>query len=62
VAEEIQLDIQYAPNPIFHGGTPEQARNGVIDAFFEIYGANKQAREAEARRFATKLGVRVDAG
>jgi cyclohexyl-isocyanide hydratase len=62
VAEEIQLDIQYAPNPIFHSGTPEQARNGVIDAFFEIYGANKQAREAEARRFATKLGVRVDAG
>jgi cyclohexyl-isocyanide hydratase len=62
VAEEIQLDIQYAPNPIFHSGTPEQAQNDVIDAFFKIYGANKQAREAEARRFATKLGIKVDAG
>jgi cyclohexyl-isocyanide hydratase len=62
VAEEIQLDIQYAPNPIFHSGTPEQAQNDVIDAFFEIYGANKRAREAEAHRFATKLGVKVDAG
>jgi cyclohexyl-isocyanide hydratase len=62
VAEEIQLDIQYAPNPVFHSGTPEQAQSDVIDAFFKIYGANKQAREAEARRFATKLGVKVGAG
>lgn len=62
VAEEIQLDIQYAPNPVFHSGTPEQAQKDVIDAFFGIYGANKQAREAEARRFATKLGVKADAG
>lgn len=62
VAEEIQLDIQYAPNPIFHSGTPEEADRDVVDAFYRIYGANKTAREIEAHRFAAKLGVKVDAG
>ena len=62
VAEEIQLDIQYAPNPVFHSGTPEEADSDIIDAFFKIYGQNKQARDIEAHRFATKLGVKVDAG
>lgn len=62
VAEEILLDIQYAPNPIFHSGTPEEAHDDVIDAFFRVYGTNKHAREAEARRFAAKLGVKADAG
>ena len=61
VAEEIQLEIQYAPNPVFHSGTPEEAGTDVIDAFFEIYGQNKEAREIEAHRFAAKLGVKVDA-
>jgi cyclohexyl-isocyanide hydratase len=61
IAEEIQLDIQYAPNPVFHSGTPEEAEKDVIDAFFEIYGQNKEAREREAHRFAAKLGVKVEA-
>jgi cyclohexyl-isocyanide hydratase len=61
VAEEIQLDIQYAPNPVFHSGTPEEADSDVIEAFFRIYGQNKQARESEAHRFGTKLGVKVTA-
>jgi hypothetical protein len=31
----------------------------VIRVFFENYGAVREARDAEARRFATKLGVAV---
>jgi DNA-binding MarR family transcriptional regulator len=53
VAEEIQLDIEYAPEPPFHSGTPETALPEVIRAFFENYGAVKESREAEARRFAS---------
>ena len=53
VAEEIQLDIQYAPEPFFHSGTPDTARPEVIEAFFRQYGHNKQAREAEAQRYAS---------
>ncbi len=33
VAEEIQLDIEYAPGPL-HSGTPETAPAEVVQAFF----------------------------
>ncbi len=61
VAEEIQLDIEYAPEPLFHSGTPQEASRETIAEFFRIYGDNKAAREAEARRFSEALGVRVPA-
>lgn len=54
VAEEIQLDIEYAPDPIFHSGTPETATPEVVRAFFSQYGRVKESREAEAHRFAAK--------
>jgi cyclohexyl-isocyanide hydratase len=57
VAQEIQLDIEYAPDPPFHSGTPETAPPEVVQAFFARYGNVKESREAEARRFATKLGT-----
>jgi cyclohexyl-isocyanide hydratase len=57
VAQEIQLEIEYAPDPPFNSGTPETARPEVIQAFFAHYGHVKESREAEARRFATKLGT-----
>ena len=59
IAEEIQLDIEYAPEPPFNSGTPETASAEVIRVFFENYGAVRESRDAEARRFATKLGVAV---
>lgn len=59
VAEEIQLDIEYAPEPLFHSGTPVSATPEVVEAFFRNYGANKQSREAEAKRFAEKWKVSV---
>jgi cyclohexyl-isocyanide hydratase len=57
VAQEIQLDIEYTPDPPFHSGTPETAPPEVVQAFFAHYGNVKESREAEARRFATKLGT-----
>jgi cyclohexyl-isocyanide hydratase len=58
-AEEIQLSIEYAPNPVFHSGTPETAPAEVLQAFNESYSAIAESREAEARRFAAILGVAV---
>jgi cyclohexyl-isocyanide hydratase len=57
IAEEIQLDGEYAPEPLFNSGSPETASAEVIRVFFENYGALRESRDAEARRFATKLGV-----
>ena len=55
VAEEIQLDIEYAPDPIFHSGTPETASPEVVRAFFTNCEHVKESREGEARSFAKKL-------
>jgi cyclohexyl-isocyanide hydratase len=57
IAQEIQLSIQYAPNPVFHSGEPETAPAEVLQAFNESYSAMAASREAEARRFAAILGV-----
>jgi cyclohexyl-isocyanide hydratase len=57
VAEGIQLDIEYAPNPHFHSGTPATASKTIVDAFYRQYGHNRADRKSEAERFATKLGV-----
>jgi cyclohexyl-isocyanide hydratase len=59
IAQEIQLSIQYAPNPVFHSGEPETAPAEVLQAFNESYSAIAASREAEARRFAAILGVAV---
>jgi cyclohexyl-isocyanide hydratase len=59
IAQEIQLSIQYAPNPVFHSGTPDTAPTEVLKAFNESYSAVAVSREAEARRFAANLGVAV---
>jgi cyclohexyl-isocyanide hydratase len=59
IAQEIQLSIQYAPNPVFHSGSPETAPAAVLRAFNEGYSAIAASREAEARRFAAILGVAV---
>lgn len=51
VAQQIQLEIEYAPDPPFQSGTPETASPEVIQAFFAWYASVKKSREAEARRF-----------
>jgi cyclohexyl-isocyanide hydratase len=59
IAQEIQLSIQYAPNPVFQSGEPETAPAAVLQAFNESYSAIARSREAEARCFAGILGVAV---
>jgi cyclohexyl-isocyanide hydratase len=59
IAQEIQLSIQYAPNPVFHSGTPDTAPAEVLRAFNENYSAIAASREAEARCFAAILGIAV---
>jgi cyclohexyl-isocyanide hydratase len=51
-AHEIQLAIEYAPNPVFHSGTPESAPAQVLESFQEKYEPIGTAREAEAIRYA----------
>ena len=59
IAQEIQLSIQYAPNPVLHSGAPDTAPAEVLRTFNESYSAVAASREAEARRFAAILGVAI---
>jgi cyclohexyl-isocyanide hydratase len=47
-AQEIQLAIEYAPDPIFHSGTPESAPAEVLERFQKRYEPIGREREAEA--------------
>ena len=49
-AQEIQLAIEYEPNPVFHSGTPESAPAEVLKRFLKKYEPIGTARETEARR------------
>ena len=51
-AQEIQLAIEYAPNPVFHSGTPDTAPAAVLESFQRKYDPIGAAREAEALRHA----------
>lgn len=64
-AQEIQLAIEYAPNPIFHSGTPETAPPEVIESFQKKYKPIGTARETEAIRYAAIIAgidLPVDGG
>lgn len=51
-AQEIQLAIEYAPNPIFHSGAPESAPEEVFESFQKKYQPIGTARETEAISYA----------
>jgi cyclohexyl-isocyanide hydratase len=53
-AEEVQLAIEYAPNPVFHSGTPESAPAQVLESFQKKYELIGTARQAEAIRYAAR--------
>lgn len=59
VAKIIQLEIEYAPNPHFHSGTPRLASESVVQAFFDAYGETRIKRRLEAARFAQRLGIHM---
>jgi cyclohexyl-isocyanide hydratase len=48
VAQEIQLDIQYAPEPPFNAGTPQTAPDEVITTMKERYRSLTEARRNTA--------------
>ena len=52
VAQEIQLAMEYAPNPIFNSGTPDSAPTEVVESFWKKYEPIGTARETEAIRYA----------
>ena len=57
VAEEIQLSIEYSPNPVFHAGSPDTASGEVFRSFLSRYEPMRVARERDALRFAEKLNT-----
>lgn len=52
-AQEIQLALEYAPNPIFDSGTPETAPAEVLRSFRKKYEPIGASRETEAIRYAS---------
>src|SRR5580700_9156863 len=61
IAREIQLAIQYAPEPPFESGSPEEARSDTLDLEAAQRSSNRitEARLATAKRLCAKLGVRL---
>jgi cyclohexyl-isocyanide hydratase len=58
--KRIELDLQYAPEPPFHCGSPDCAPAALVATSIEA-GADLTARRlAVAKRVAAKLGVRVE--
>jgi len=57
VAQEIQLDIQYAPEPPFDAGNPKHAPRDVVTAVSTRYRPLTDARRLTAQKVAARLGV-----
>jgi cyclohexyl-isocyanide hydratase len=57
VAQAIQLDMVYAPEPPFGSGTPERAPPGILARARQSYREITAQREETARRIAARLGI-----
>jgi len=57
VAQAIQLDLVYAPEPPFNSGTPERAPPAVLARARQSYREITAQREETARRVAARLGI-----
>lgn len=55
VAQQIQLEIAYAPEPPFDAGTPRSAPPHILEAATQSFAAVAKRREATAARFARSL-------
>jgi cyclohexyl-isocyanide hydratase len=56
-AQSIQLDMVYAPEPPFDGGTPERASPAILERARQSYREITARREETARRIAAGLGI-----
>jgi cyclohexyl-isocyanide hydratase len=59
VAQQIQLKMEYAPDPPFQAGSTETAPAPVLDAVMNSYRKLAEARTAMAIEIAARLGVPV---
>jgi cyclohexyl-isocyanide hydratase len=59
VAQRIQLDMVYAPEPPFDAGTPETAPTAILQQARQSLRAITARREETARRVAAKLGIAI---
>jgi cyclohexyl-isocyanide hydratase len=59
VAQSIQLDMVYAPEPPFDSGTPERAPPAILEHARRSYREITARREETARRIAARLGILV---
>jgi cyclohexyl-isocyanide hydratase len=59
VAQAIQLDMAYAPEPPFNSGTPERAPPAILERARQAYREITARREETARRIAARLGISV---
>jgi len=57
VARRIQLEIQYAPEPPFAGGTPATAPASILASARQSAGRITAARLDAAKRAAERLGI-----
>jgi cyclohexyl-isocyanide hydratase len=57
IAEQIQLSIEYAPEPPFNSGTPQTAPPEVLEAAQASFRQITEARLATAQRIAARLGI-----
>jgi cyclohexyl-isocyanide hydratase len=57
IAQRIQLEIQYAPEPPFQAGSPHTAPPEVLKAVKEKFQPLTRAREKTARQVAERLGT-----
>lgn len=58
VAQQIQLSIEYAPNPPFNSGTPQTAPPEVLESARASVRQITEARLVTARRIASRLGIK----
>ena len=57
VAQEIQLYMEYAPEPPFQSGTPDTPPSEILEATLAQGAPINIARTATAHRIAKRLGV-----
>jgi cyclohexyl-isocyanide hydratase len=57
VAQQIQLSVEYAPEPIFNAGTPQTAPADILKVVRSSYEDVANRRLATARKVAARLGI-----
>jgi cyclohexyl-isocyanide hydratase len=62
VAQQIQLTIEYSPEPPFRSGSPQTAPLAILNAVRLSSQKITESRLATAKRFAARLGVSVPPG